>query len=543
MSSCDEESLRLQDAIANHDIEASRLATAELLNCLGRPSNSLPAPEAYGLLGMLMEHRWFKLASWLAESFAAQPNATPELKRRSAQMLMECGQYDAALKWLLPLRVARLGDQTEVLGHLGRIRKQQFVSSLQRGDPEPQRLRQAIEAYLEGYREAEIQHGFGEAEIHRQHLWLGINAVALLRLAERHTPDLADTSTATHLANILRKNSEAAASQPGAGPYDSATAAESCIALGDFPAAQYWLAHYAKFANVFGLGSTLRQLEEVWELATAPAPWPDLLDFLRAEVTAHTDGVITIAGTEVQRSLLRTSGITHEAVFGSDRFDSYDNYRRGLERCKCVARIGRSLETGIGTGFLLPGKLLSDGLSESWLLLTNAHVLSTEETERAQGALHPEEAVVSFAALDGVAPDKAFGVARLVHSSPPRELDFAVAELSDPITALQAYPLASVLPARGSTAKVRVIGHPSGRGLSLSSNAFIDHEAPKLHYRAATEGGSSGSPVFNQDWKLIGLHHAGGNGMPKLNGNSGTYEANEGIWIQSIRQALSAVRS
>jgi V8-like Glu-specific endopeptidase len=63
-----------------------------------------------------------------------------------------------------------------------------------------------------------------------------------------------------------------------------------------------------------------------------------------------------------------------------------------------------------------------------------------------------------------------------------------------------------------------------------------------VHYRAPTEGGSSGSPVFNSRlWQVIALHHKGGKiGMSKLNGKSGTYAANEGIAIQSIVAAVKA---
>jgi len=58
----------------------------------------------------------------------------------------------------------------------------------------------------------------------------------------------------------------------------------------------------------------------------------------------------------------------------------------------------------------------------------------------------------------------------------------------------------------------------------------------RVHYRAPTEGGSSGSPVFNASaWEVIALHHKGGMlGMPKLNGATGTYAANEGISLASI---------
>ena len=31
-----------------------------------------------------------------------------------------------------------------------------------------------------------------------------------------------------------------------------------------------------------------------------------------------------------------------------------------------------------------------------------------------------------------------------------------------------------------------------------------------VQYSTDTEPGSSGSPVFNQDWEIVGLHHRGG---------------------------------
>jgi hypothetical protein len=39
---------------------------------------------------------------------------------------------------------------------------------------------------------------------------------------------------------------------------------------------------------------------------------------------------------------------------------------------------------------------------------------------------------------------------------------------------------------------------------------------------------------------VIALHHAGGKAMPKLNGEAGTWPANEGIWIQSILEKATA---
>jgi hypothetical protein len=41
-------------------------------------------------------------------------------------------------------------------------------------------------------------------------------------------------------------------------------------------------------------------------------------------------------------------------------------------------------------------------------------------------------------------------------------------------------------------------------------------------------------------WKLVAIHHAGGDFMPRLNGKSGTYAANEGIGIFGIAAGLAA---
>jgi hypothetical protein len=131
-----------------------------------------------------------------------------------------------------------------------------------------------------------------------------------------------------------------------------------------------------------------------------------------------------------------------------------------------------------------------------------------------------------------------FGIARVICPSPREELDFAVVELTKPIVPTAPYPVASVLPVANSRAAVRIIGRPSGRGVALSSNVLLDYQVPRLHDSTATKGGSSGSPVFSHDWRLMRLRHAGGDAAPQLHGKPGTYAANEGIWIQSVSEAM-----
>jgi endonuclease G len=58
---------------------------------------------------------------------------------------------------------------------------------------------------------------------------------------------------------------------------------------------------------------------------------------------------------------------------------------------------------------------------------------------------------------------------------------------------------------------VNIIQHPGGRPkqVAMRDNQIVDLLPEFLHYRTDTEPGSSGSPVFNDQWELVGLHHSG----------------------------------
>ena len=58
-----------------------------------------------------------------------------------------------------------------------------------------------------------------------------------------------------------------------------------------------------------------------------------------------------------------------------------------------------------------------------------------------------------------------------------------------------------------------------------------------IRYTADTEPGSSGSPVFNNTWKLIALHHSAGDQDP----TTGQWVDNEGVRIDRIIEHIKAM--
>lgn len=83
-----------------------------------------------------------------------------------------------------------------------------------------------------------------------------------------------------------------------------------------------------------------------------------------------------------------------------------------------------------------------------------------------------------------------------------------------------------------------IVQHPAGRfkEVVLRENRLVSRGDSTLHYVADTEPGSSGSPVFNSEWRPIALHHWGSPWADVFDeeGDRIDLEVNEGIRISSI---------
>jgi endonuclease G len=88
-----------------------------------------------------------------------------------------------------------------------------------------------------------------------------------------------------------------------------------------------------------------------------------------------------------------------------------------------------------------------------------------------------------------------------------------------------------------------IVQHPDGRykEVVLRENRLVNRLDTVLHYVADTEPGSSGSPVFNNEWRMIALHHWGGPWREQTDpkGRPLPSEVNEGIRVSAIVSELA----
>ncbi len=107
---------------------------------------------------------------------------------------------------------------------------------------------------------------------------------------------------------------------------------------------------------------------------------------------------------------------------------------------------------------------------------------------------------------------------------------------------------------------MNIVGHPNGRlkEMSIRDNRLDLQLDEFLHYSTDTEPGNSGSPVFNDQWEMVALHHSGvpkkdaqgrwlrrdGNVWRQGDGDDAIdWVANEGVRVSVILKYLAGLRS
>ncbi|MEU6686898.1 serine protease [Streptomyces sp. NPDC046832] len=296
--------------------------------------------------------------------------------------------------------------------------------------------------------------------------------------------------------------------------------------------------------------------ERVQGRMAAGVRFPDSPDALavRADRILDRGGLSPSAVVaDIHREAMDRPDANERIIDLSNELQAWSFLPRGVRAGATVARItlrrgGRELPHG--TGFLVSPRLL----------MTNHHVLPDESFARScfaefnaqvtadnvpdtvvrmeldPGAFFAADQRLDFALValaatpDGPAPGEIFGWNRL-------SVQIGKLVLGE---------------------KVNIIGHPSGRlkEIALRDNAVLVRLDDFVHYTTDTEPGNSGSPVFNDQWEVVALHHSG---VPKKDGQGRVlrkdgrpwqqgdgddaieWVANEGVRISSILKHLAGL--
>ncbi len=240
----------------------------------------------------------------------------------------------------------------------------------------------------------------------------------------------------------------------------------------------------------------------------------------------------------------------YERVIGESDLTSINFLDRGKRAANAVCRIKIPMDggTAFGSGFLVGPRLL----------ITNNHVLPDKDTaSQAQlefGYEHDVDGVLREPTRFNLRPSEIFFTSGA--------LDFtlvAVAPLSDSGVPIDRFGRLPLLPLSGKSVNgewVTVIQHPNGQPKQIAVRSsqiikFGKDEVPGLDgtrfifYTTDTEPGSSGSPVLNDQWQVVALHHKAVP-APRGKGEAANsplkWIANEGVRISAIFERLEKAR-
>jgi S1-C subfamily serine protease len=199
----------------------------------------------------------------------------------------------------------------------------------------------------------------------------------------------------------------------------------------------------------------------------------------------------------------------------------------GLEAATAVAKLEVMFPRGrgLGTGFLIARDRL----------LTNHHVLFDRGAKTSDVSVIFDYEVT----LNGTTRAPVFAEADLDSILGEEDGDWATFRLKTPVEGRA--PLRLATEASPAGAWVAVIQHPRGlpKKIALHHNVVTFADGDVVQYLADTEGGSSGSPVFDERWQVVALHQAGGD-LP-LPGTKATVFRNQGIPIAKVVARLAAL--
>jgi len=213
----------------------------------------------------------------------------------------------------------------------------------------------------------------------------------------------------------------------------------------------------------------------------------------------------------------------------------------GQSATAAVARVIQRDGQPVGSGFLISGALF----------ITNNHVIGSRE--EAEGMLIEFDYETDAHGQPRGTTRFAIDHARFFATSDKDDLDFTVVAVgareqgTKTLTDFSFCPLSDRGDKHMLGEFVNLVQHPEGdyKQVVLRENKLISRLETVLHYEADTQPGSSGSPVLNDEWEAIALHHWGGPHREQRTGDGQPVASsvNEGIRISAIVKELGRLRS
>lgn len=196
-------------------------------------------------------------------------------------------------------------------------------------------------------------------------------------------------------------------------------------------------------------------------------------------------------------------------IFHTKRSRPFQWLRLGTTYGRMAGRV--HIGQVVGSGFVIDGKVVGEQFTGLPLFFTARHVIPGEFRTL------PKTLTIRFDALTDDPQGGTAGVERIMAVSPANELNYSLVLLDRWPGQVSPVNLCPRQPVPGDL--IFVLGFPGGRGLEISiddnevlapsaahKRPAVPNSGDVLLYRAPTQGGSSGSAVFNADWELAAIH-------------------------------------
>jgi V8-like Glu-specific endopeptidase len=259
-------------------------------------------------------------------------------------------------------------------------------------------------------------------------------------------------------------------------------------------------------------------------IQSALADFPEDMT-LKGALNGDLTGVVSTVVMDNDNQWKDPEGDPYEKIIGKESTLLDIAYlETGLMRAASVARIVLP-DGATGTGFLIDDNFI----------ITNNHVINSAEV--AAGSVVQFNFQRNADGLDLPLTEYSLDPQNGFATSPKEKYDWTVVKLKgDANKKWGALKLKNNSIEKNQ--RVTIIQHPNGlyKQIAIHHNYVRYADDNVVQYLTDTLPGSSGSPVFDDHWNLIALHHSGGN--IREPGTKRIAFRNEGIHINKVIEGL-----